>query len=119
LSDTLIPSLHRVTAIHRNRLPVEILAVSNKHNRLRHIGILARPLRRKPLLLLLGHLRLLRRVAALLRGHLAGEHARSDAVHAHLDAVLGDLGREHLVDVDCRAFAGVVGEVVLRDAHVA
>ena len=95
------------------------MARGNEHDRLSHIGVLARTLRRQTLLLLLRHLRLLVVIAALLGGHLAWEDTGSDTVDADLDAVLCDLGREHFVDVDCCALAGVVREVVLRDADVA
>lgn len=115
----LVTRLHRIASVDGNRLAVQVLTHGNEHDRLSHVGILARTLGRKTLLLLLGHLRLLVIVAALLSSHLAREDTWGDAVDADLDTVLCDLSCEHLVDVDCGALAGVVREVVLRDADVA
>lgn len=111
--------MHRIAAVHGNRLTIEVLTCRNEHDRLSHVGVLAGTLGRKAFLLLLRHLRLLGVVTALLGGHLTREDAWGDAVDADFDAVLRDFGREHLVDVDGGALAGVVREVVLRDADVA
>lgn len=69
--------------------------------------------------MLLWHLRLLVVVSAVIRGHLRREDTWCDAVDANFDAVFRDLGREHLVQVDCCALTGVVRKVVLRDPDVA
>lgn len=115
----LVAGLERIATIHGDRLTVEVLAIGDEHDRLSHVSVFARAPGRKALLFLFWHLRLLGFIATLLCGHLTGEDTRCDAVDANLDAVLRDFGCEHLVDVDCRTFAGIVGEVVLRDADVA
>lgn len=114
----LVAGLKRVATIHGDRLTVQILTSGDEHDRLSHVRVLARALCRKSLLLLLWHLRLLVIVAALLCGHLTREDTRCNTVDADLDAILSNLGREHLVDVDLSALAGIVGKVVLRDADV-
>lgn len=54
-------------------------------------------------------------LATLLRRHLGRKDAGGNRVDADLQAGLGDLRGEHLVEVDGGALAGVVREVALRD----
>jgi hypothetical protein len=105
--------------IFSTHLPIQVLAARREQNSRSHVRILAGSLGGKGFLLLLWHLRLLVVVPALLCSHLTGENARSDAVDADLDAVLRNLSRQHLVQVNRGTLAGVVREVILRDTNVA
>jgi hypothetical protein len=97
----LVSNLDRVATVHSDRLAIQVLAADNEQNCRSHIAVIARTL------------------TALAGRHLRGEHTRCDAVDAHLNTVLLDLGGQHLVEMDRGGLAGVVGEVVLRDADVA
>lgn len=109
---------YRCSRADKTHLAVKILAASNKENGLSHVSVVARSAGRKTLFLLLGHLRLLVVVSALLRSHLRRKHAWSNAVDSDLDIVLGNLRRQHPVEVNRRRLARVVRKVVLRDLNM-
>lgn len=115
-SGALSANLDEIASINRDCLTVEILAASTEEYGSGHIPIIARPSSRETFLLLLGHLTLLRLIAALLRRHLRREHTRRDGVDADLETRFGDLGGQHLVQVYCGGLRCVVGEVALADA---
>lgn len=113
---TLQASGKRIAAVHRQRLAIEVLIDGEEQDGLRHVLVLAWPLRRHLFVLALFDVALLVGPAAV-GCHLAGEDARRDRVDADLHALARDLRRQHPVQVDRSAFGRVVGEVVLRRLH--
>lgn len=107
-------SAENVSTVHRNCLPVEILTGCEEQNRIRHVPVLSGPRGGDLALVLFPRDVGLLLLVALTRRHLAGEHARSDAVHPHPQPVLRDLVRQHPRQMNSGGFAGIVGEMVLR-----
>jgi len=99
-----------------NDLPVEILVRSGKEDRVRHVPIISWSLRWQLTILLLRQLALLI-ILALPRRHFTWEHSRSNGVDTDLDALVRDLGRQHLGQVVGSRLAGIIGEMALGLEH--